>query len=317
MNISKSIIATLIIAPLFFFTSCSDDDNASASSGNVTFEITDAPIDNANVSGAFVTVSEVRVDGQAWSGFTGKKTIDLLAYQNGRTEGLGTGELNVGSYSQVELVLDYATDASGNAPGCYIMTTDNDKVDLNGTSSTTGAIAINQSNFDVASSSNSSYVIDFDLRKAIQKGNGVKDYSLKSGAALSAALRAENKAQAGNISGKISGSAYSNSEMVVVYAYEKGQYASSEASGNASTQFQGAVTSSVANSEGDYTLSFLKEGDYELIFCSYEDANNDGEMELEGKLTLDIAGTLDLQTVTVSSSTTATLNITAAALISF
>ena len=41
-------------------------------------EITDAPIDDPNVAGVFVTIVDIKVNGQSWSGFDGKTTFDLL-----------------------------------------------------------------------------------------------------------------------------------------------------------------------------------------------------------------------------------------------
>jgi len=317
MNLSKTIIAALAIATTFSMTSCDKDSKASAESGQVSFEITDAPIDNANVSGAFVTIADVKVDGQSWAGFSGKQTIDLMAYQNGSTKALGNGSLDVGAYSNVELVLDYAQDAQGNEPGCYILTTDNAKANLNSTTSSTGSIVINQSSFDVASSTSSTYVIDFDLRKAIEKGSGEAEYKFKSAAKLNAALRSENKAAVGTIQGKISNAASASTDKVVVYAYKNGTYSDSEASSNANTQFEGAVTSASADANGNYTLSFLQEGDYDLVYCNYDDTDNDGEMELTGKLSLNLVGDLSLQSASVSSSTTATVDITAYSVLAF
>jgi len=311
MNVSKMILATACIA-LMLFVSCSkDEDNGS----NVTFEITDAPIDNANVSGAFVTISEIKVDGQSWSGFSGKKTVDLLALQNGNTSALGSGKLDVGSYSNIELVLDYAQDANGNVPGCYVMTSDNGKIDLNSTSSTTGSIVISGSSFDVASESSSAIVIDFDLRKAIQKGDEATDYSFKSSAKLNAALRAEAKATTGNIVGQVDKGSTS-AEKVVVFAYKSGTYSDAQATSDANTQFEGAVTSALVASNGNYQLSFLEEGDYDLVFCNYEE-NNNGELVLEGKLSAGLASSLGLFGTTVTSNSSVTLNVVASGMLSF
>lgn len=46
--------------------SCSDDngnDNVEKESYNTTFEIIDAPVDNAEIESIFVTVSDVKVNG--------------------------------------------------------------------------------------------------------------------------------------------------------------------------------------------------------------------------------------------------------------
>jgi len=59
------------------FTACSENSNEPMGQGEVQFEITDAPIDDANVKSVIVTVADVKVDGQSLSGFT-KQTIDLM-----------------------------------------------------------------------------------------------------------------------------------------------------------------------------------------------------------------------------------------------
>ncbi|MDZ7776005.1 MAG: DUF4382 domain-containing protein [Bacteroidales bacterium] len=78
------IIVLGIVTPLIF-TQCSDDDDNNEEKGTVNFKMTDAPIDDADVEAVFVTVSEVKVDGEAVNGFE-KQTIDLTAYQEGNTE---------------------------------------------------------------------------------------------------------------------------------------------------------------------------------------------------------------------------------------
>ena len=96
------------------FTSCNKDEPSGT--GQVEIQVTDAPTDDASVKSVFVTVTEVRVDGTAISGFT-KQTIDLKAYQEGNVKTLGTTSLSAGAHSQLTFVLDVDHDANGNAPG--------------------------------------------------------------------------------------------------------------------------------------------------------------------------------------------------------
>ncbi len=120
-----------------FFTNCSKDEATSPNpttppttvetKGRVNLEITDAPSDDPNIKGVFVTVAEVKIDGKTFDGFKGKTTIELSAYHSGRTEALGLGELETGSYKELTIVLDYETDAQGNSPGCYALTKNDEK----------------------------------------------------------------------------------------------------------------------------------------------------------------------------------------------
>src|SRR6476646_2906926 len=73
--------------------------------GEAEFQITDAPADDASVKSVFVTVADLKVDGQSVSGFT-KQTIDLKAYQAGATKILGSAQLDARAHSTVTLVLD-------------------------------------------------------------------------------------------------------------------------------------------------------------------------------------------------------------------
>jgi hypothetical protein len=63
-------------------------------------------VDDENISGVFVTVAEVKVDGKAYSGFENKLTINLMNYQNGNTKILGMGNLDIGSHNIFTLVIE-------------------------------------------------------------------------------------------------------------------------------------------------------------------------------------------------------------------
>src|SRR6267142_4932408 len=89
--------------------------------GEAEFQITDAPSDDASIKGVVVTVADIMVDGKSISGFA-KQSIDLKAYQEGNTKLLGTAQLDAKAYNSITLVLDADADASGNSPGCYVLT---------------------------------------------------------------------------------------------------------------------------------------------------------------------------------------------------
>src|SRR5258706_11649969 len=96
MNIRKgsSVVFIFVVA---LFTSCNKDEPSGT--GQVEIQVTDAPTDDASVKSVFVTVTEVRVDGTAISGFT-KQTIDLKAYQDGNVKSIGTTTLTTGAHGQ-------------------------------------------------------------------------------------------------------------------------------------------------------------------------------------------------------------------------
>ena len=70
MNSTMKLFA-LVIALSFFFTRCTKEE----AEKQVSFQITDAPIDDADVKAVFITVTQVKVDGTVFSGFSGNKLL--------------------------------------------------------------------------------------------------------------------------------------------------------------------------------------------------------------------------------------------------
>lgn len=307
----------VLLAGTVLFTNCTKDDDGTDATGKAQFEITDGPIDDASVKGTFVTVTQVKVDGEAISSFSGKQTIDLMAYQNGNTKALGLAELESGTYNDVTLVLDYETDANGNSPGTYVLTDDNVKHSLKATANAANEIKVNSGSFEVKEGSTTNVVLDFDLRKAIKYEDAPQNddqYDFVSDAELRSSVRMVAKSKSGKVTGNVSDNLSVAGEKIVVYAYKKGTFNKNQevqGQGDSNVQFKNAVTSSVVSNQGSYTLAFLEEGDYELHFFGYEDKDNDGKMELKGELELDLAGGigLNLNDVNVESDSNVTLSV--------
>ncbi|WP_372974934.1 DUF4382 domain-containing protein [Muriicola sp.] len=301
----------LVLATVFLTQSCSKDDNEVDMSGetyNTTFKITDAPIDNANVEGVFVTLADVRVDGKSLEGFS-RTTVNLAALVNGQTETLGNLDLAARSYSNLELVLDYDTDAQGNAPGCYVALANGAKDKLTAQSD---RISVSDA-FEVFAKTTNEVVLDFDLRKTIREEQGTveSNFEFVSMSELSAGIRTVNEESTGRISG-VANDSQNTSDRIVVYAYEKGTFnaeTETRGQGESNVTFKNAVTSSVVNANsGSYTLSFLEEGEYELIFASY---NRDGDAFFFNAL-LEAESTtgLNLGSISVSSALQISANVT-------
>ncbi len=318
-NLRNAFSASLFLLFITFsFSQCTDPETPEPDNkGKVGFEMTDAPIDDANVQSAFVTVASIKVDGETYSGFSGKQTIDLLAYQNGNTKALGLGELEVGTYSNISLVLDYKTDADGNSPGCYILTTDNTKHDLSNSANSTQEIFV-EGAVTVTKDATSTMVMDFDVRKAVHYDDQGA-FSFVTSSEMSSAVRMEDKPKTGTISGKISGNT-SNNNKLVVYAYKKGTYSKNtetQGQGQSNIEFKNAVTSALVDAEGNYQLSFLKEGEYEVHTIAYEDTNNDGKIEATASAELLSTLSLNILGITVESNTTINLDLTITGFLSF
>lgn len=277
-----------------WFTAC-DDASDSKESYNVKMEATDAPIDNAEVSGTFVTISEIRVDGQKVEGFN-KTTLEVSALTNGKTETLKEFELENQSFSQVTLVLDYETDAKGDAPGCYILKSDGIKDKI---TSSTNEINI-EKEVDLVANTTTSLVLDFDLRKFVTESSG--DYELVSSSELDASVRAAVRAQAGQVKGKLSDTT-SSEHKTIAYLYKKGSYnvlTETKGSGQSNVQFANAVSSVTVDGSGQFQFAFVDEGEYELHLFEYRDEDKDGKFELYGKVQLGLTGGLSLNGFSVN-----------------
>jgi len=279
-NVKILISATLMLCCIFLATSCNDNENAMGK-GEVEFEITDAPSDDATIQGVYVTVADVQVNGKSIAGFSGKQTLNLKTYQEGMTKLLGSAELDARTYSNLTLVLDLNEDANGNFPGCYVLA-DNIKYKLANTASGIVQIAISKP-WTVRENSKTKIVLDVDLRKAIRYTDDPEmRYAFQTN--LSSSVRLVAREKTGTINGTFDGN-IENNEQIIVYAYKKGTFnAETETSAEGSLMFRNAVNSSAVKPgllENSYTLAFMEEGEYELVFATYSKDTNTGKFNLE------------------------------------
>jgi hypothetical protein len=272
---------------LLSFFACSDE--GTASKADVDFEITDAPSDDASIKSVMVTIAEVKVNGETLSGFT-KQTIDLKAYQEGRTKLLGTSQLDARTYSSITLVLDTEMDQNGNQPGCYVLTTSGEKLKLANSTSGQMNVTANQT-WKLASEIRNKVIIDFDLRKSIKYTQDASaQYSFVSESNMNAALRVVTAERAGTINGSYQEESPVQADKIFVYAYRKGTFnASAEAEAQTSDNiyFRNAVASAEVKqtvSGRTYTLAFLEEGDYELHFVGYSKNSETGRYAMSSQL---------------------------------
>jgi len=304
----------LVVVCLGLVYSCSKDDQGAPENPeayNTKVSITDAPIDNANVQAAFITISEVNINGKSIEGFQ-KTTVNISSLQNGNSELLGNLDLESGTTSEITLVLDNESDASGDAPGNYILTVDGEKKALVATS---GIIEITD-NLDIQAVENNEIVLDFDLRKAIVEDESTGDYKFVSETELGNSIRAVNSLETGIISGTVSNMNSSDAETMVAFVYKKGTYTEAEAGSENNGGFSNAVSSSsVSKADGDFELHFIEEGEYELHFASFSDTNSNGSLEFEGMLDASSATAIDLQEFSVEADTEIAVEVVLAGLL--
>lgn len=278
-NFQKILSFALFLAIVYGTTSCQSSEEV-GTKGKVNVLVTDAAVDAENISGVYLSVSEVQVKADSEvktvATFDEPKEFDLMAYQNGSTYALADGEMEVGAYDELRLILTEDN---------YIKFQDGTTESLMVPSGTSSGYKI-KGDFNVASENEVTIVADIDLRKAlVVEGSG--DYKLRPTARI---VAAENT---GTIKGSISAS---DDEQLVVYAYAKGTYDASEAEEpmEGSTRFEGSVNSAVVTN-GGFTLAFMEKGEYELVVARYErDATSNrltftntanAEILLNGKLT--------------------------------
>jgi hypothetical protein len=308
---SLSAIVTILFTTAIFLIACqkNNSDDFGAGTASTTIKVTDAAIDDASVTGAFITITDIKLDGQSLQGFS-KTTVDLNAYQNGATRTLGNFSLQGKTYSSITFVLDFDTDANGAAPGCYVLA----GAVKHKLQSTANSITINKS-IALQGGAFNSVVADFDLRKMIihQSGGPSDHFDFATAAELESSVRIVSENNMGTISGTVT-DAVSGSGKVIAYVYKKGTFNRSvemQGQGASSIQFKNAVNSAVVSGTGAYELHFLEAGDYEIYFASYKDTNADGEFELKGTLIAVGAGGLDLLGLKVNVNATLKVDVTA------
>jgi hypothetical protein len=311
---SRSVLTAMItfFTVALLFTACEKDDSTSSGSATTTIKITDAPIDDASVTGAFVTITDIQLDGQSVQGFS-KTTIDLNAYRNGATHSLGNFNLQGKTYSSITFVLDYNTDANGNTPGCYVVTAGSVKHKLQSSAS---SITVNK-NITIDGSASNSIVADFDLRKMIMHQSGTDHFDFVTAAELNSCVRVVAENNTGTISGTLTDNV-SASAKIIAYAYKKGTFVRAtemQGQGASGIEFKNAVCSGLVNGSGSYELHFLESGEYEIQFVSYKDDNADGEFEVNGTLIVTGSGSLNLLGLTLNTGITITANATVTAVL--
>ena len=300
MKLSRSFNSIVFaIAFITLLLACSKTDQiVSVPNGIVQFEITDAPIDNAEISGAYITVSAISMIKDS-NVLSETHTIDLLAYQQGNTKDLGLFEVPAGTYDHLEIQLNLQEDAFGNSPGCYIITKDSKKHNLYPSTALVTKLTLPLYDVKIESAEQTNILLDFDLRKLIKTGlaNEIK-YQFVEKSEMEQSIRVLSKDKTGMIKGTFSKGDLSDNTLLV-FAYKIGLYNQSSEVRSYSPDVQHfllAENSAVISGEGNFTIPFLEKGSYELVFAVYD--KQDGTALL-GILEAIGEGGADLQQISV------------------
>lgn len=260
---TRTIILTSLALIVAVFTACEDDKNET---GTLNLSLTDAPIDQQDVTGVHITVNSLEYHKQnnSWATFEEygeAKTFNLLELTDGMSEMLGSFEMEAGQYNQLRFILEAperGQEAPSN-PGSYLEFEDGTTQPLFVPSGgNTGYKATGS--FTVPSNGSVNLTADFDARKSVVE-TGVKGMYI-----LQPTIRLIVEGQAGSIAGGITNMPGDGSD-IIVYAYEANAYTSDEANDPAEeeTRFPNAVTSDIVDEENSYHLHYLAPMTYDLV----------------------------------------------------
>lgn len=269
MNLTKTL--SLLTLSMALFTACTDDEAANRT-GKVKMFITDAPIDDADVTAVVISVTKVEAKGpDGWKTveeFEEPVAINLLSYQNGAAFSLGEEEVEAGTYSEVRLILDIQQEAEGQRqnPGCFMEYADGTVVPLFVPSGSQSGYKI-KGNFEVQEGTENNVTLDFDVRKAVVKAGNSGNYILRP------TVRLVSNQEAGTIEGTFDGD--TTYHKVVVFAYADGEFEETETNEpvEGEVRFSNAVSSAVV-SDGIFTLAFMNSGAYDLYFAGFDKNGN-------------------------------------------
>lgn len=265
-------------------------DSSESATGSVSFDVTDAPtMEFEKVIVTFTGMMLKPADGERLEfTFEEPKTLDLLTLQGGETAPLlEDEEVPAGKYNWIRLTLDvdtsYVIDNVGNQKTLFIPS-----------GAQTGLKLIG--GVSVAQGGQSSYTIDFDVRKSIvdPKG-GQADYYLKP------VLRLIEQSAVGSITGQVDYATINSTRMASeelanceyegsIYVFSGADVTPTDLNVNAPEDGPLLVVPVVEDEETSlysFTASFLSEGDYTISYaCEMDDNEAAEDLRFEGTQTV-------------------------------
>lgn len=225
--------------------------------GIVSFSLTDAPTDDVNVKGVYVTFSALRYqyadsdDNWEYIELNESRTINLLDLQDGNTTLLHEIELPSGEISHVRFIID--------TNECYVDLYVGGLQPLDVPSGDEiGFKAIG--GFIVQPGETVNVTADFDVRKSVTVAENGK-YKLRP------TIKIVDNNDVGCLKGTMDLKLPRDISSVVVYAYEDESWNVTEL--NTTNNFSGAVLSNSAKNRS-YILPWLPVGTYDLVIVSYD-----------------------------------------------
>ncbi|WP_319380336.1 DUF4382 domain-containing protein [Thiomicrorhabdus sp.] len=278
-------------------------DSSDGATGTMTLNLSDAPLDDAK--NIWVQISGVELkhsDGRKQNIiFTSPAELDVLTLQGTNFTPLFKNyEIPTGTYKEIRLIVD-----QGAGTKTSIVFNDGTDYPLTIPSGSESGLKL-KGNFSVSKNQNSTFLIDFDLRKSILK-NGADSYIMKP------VLRAFSMGSVGVIKGEVAnefvraascsdGKSYSYNS---VYLFEGAAATVSDISGAAGDPIETALVKRNDDSgDFEYNFGYLPAGDYTVAFTCRSDQDDVTQAGED----LDFAV---LNNITVVKDQTKTVNFTA------
>ncbi len=296
----KALPVMLLAVPVLLLSGCGGDDSSSTQTSNVSFAVSDAPVDEASsVTIAFTDVELIDSEGNStiYPVDGNYKQIDLLDYQGTNSELIVTQTpIPVGTYKN--LILHISSESGVNfvddASGTQALKQPSNKLKLG--------------SFEVSSDATQAFTIEFDLRQSlVMRGNlnNNNGYILKPHG-----VSIVSNSSAASLNVTVDSSQYTNAECAVpaedafVYLYQ-GSGGTLIDMVNTSDQdyVEGATipsdalypyaTAQADVQDGIYKFGFLPTGEYTIAFtCDTTEDNpiNYDQLEIPQPLGLIISG---------------------------
>ena len=291
----------LTVGAILAITGCgSSGGGGSASTGALSLQITDGPVDTAEHVYIQFSGLELQGEGQRTTLYycedpvdstkavvsdtacttpAAPKQIDLLALSGGQADFLLDGfMLPSGHYSWIRLIVD--TDGTRDS---YIVVQGGAEHELTIPSGNQTGLKLNQG-FDVPAGGSANFTIDFDLRKSVHvTGNGT--YMLRP------TLRLVNNTMVGSISGTVDPSLIPSDCSPAVYVFS-GTGATPDDIDTDNTYHDPVTTASVNPTDGTYRAAFLEAGDYTIAYtcdAAADDPTIDDTLSFSGTTTVPVA----------------------------
>ena len=237
--------------------------STSTNTGMVSLSLTDAPTDDKNIIGVYVTFDALRYQyadsNDSWQDvdLNESRTINLLDLQDGNTTLLNQVELPAGEIAHVRFVID--------TENCYVDLNVGGEQPLEVPSGDqTGYKAIG--GFTIPAGGAVYVTADFDVRKSVTvTGNIEKNINVTY--KLNPTIKIIDNIEVGEINGTVDLTLDANVSSVVVYTYGDGDWNESEV--DTEPPFVNTVLSTTV-SDGSYTLPWLTTGDYDLVIVTQD-----------------------------------------------